>query len=45
MLHRSGIETGVDLENVIETANWFEDHLGRKIPSMLSKAGAFPKNQ
>lgn len=44
LLHRSNISTGIDLKSVIDTANWFEDHLGRKIPSMLSKAGPFPKN-
>lgn len=45
MLHRSGIETGVDLDQVIDTANWFEGHLGRKVPSMVSKAGNYPKQQ
>ncbi|MGD8325479.1 MAG: hydroxymethylglutaryl-CoA lyase [Sphingomonadales bacterium] len=45
MLHRSKIETGMDLDKVIETANWFEEHLGRKVPSMVSKAGNFPKKQ
>jgi len=45
MLHRSGIETGVDLDQVIDTANWFEGQMGRKVPSMVSKAGNYPKQQ
>lgn len=45
MLHRSKIETGVDLDQVIDTANWFEGHLGRTVPSMVSKAGNYPKQQ
>lgn len=40
-LHRSSIHTGVDMEAVIETAKWFEGHLGRPVPSKLSKAGGF----
>lgn len=42
MLHRSGIRTGVSLEGLMETARWLQTQLGRPVPSMLVKAGAFP---
>jgi hydroxymethylglutaryl-CoA lyase len=42
LLHRMGIETGVSLELVIETARWIEVTLGRPVPGMVSKAGDFP---
>ena len=43
MLERAGIETGVDLGKLIETANWLETALDHSIPAMVSKAGGFPK--
>jgi len=42
MLHRSGFETGIELEGVIETGRWLQDQLGRTLPGMLVKAGPFP---
>ncbi|MDB5364686.1 MAG: pyruvate carboxyltransferase [Rhodospirillales bacterium] len=42
MLQRMGIETGIDLERVIEAANWIETQLGKTVPGMVSKAGGFP---
>lgn len=43
MLQRAGIETGVELEKIIETSNWLEEQLGRDVPAMLPKAGIFPQ--
>ena len=43
MLDRSGIQTGVSLPALIETARWLQEQLGRPIPGMLMKAGPFPK--
>lgn len=43
MLDRSGVHTGVSLEQVIETSNWLQQQLGRGVPAMLPKAGIFPK--
>ena len=43
MFERSGVETGVSLEKIIETSNWLEKQLGRGIPAMLPKAGIFPQ--
>lgn len=42
MLDRSGIETGVSLEKIIDTSRWLEAELGRSVPAMLPKAGMFP---
>ena len=42
MLHREGVETGIDLEALIEVANWLERILGRELPGMLYRAGPFP---
>ena len=41
LLHHMGIDTGVSLEQVIETAHWIEGQLGRPVPGMVSKAGDF----
>lgn len=42
LLERSGVSTGVSLSRLIETARWLQGQLGHGVPSMLSKAGAFP---
>ena len=43
MLHRAGLETGYDLDALIETARWIGGKLGRPAPSALSRAGGWPK--
>lgn len=43
MLTRMGVDTGVDLEKLIETGRWLQDQLGRAVPGLLVKAGSFPK--
>lgn len=43
MLDRSGVQTGISLERVIETSKWLQEQLGRSTPAMLQKAGIFPK--
>ena len=42
MLDRSGVETGVDLNQMIALSHWIEGILGRAAPSMVSQAGSFP---
>ena len=44
MLDRSGIETGVNLKEIVKTTNWLENQLGRPVPAMVPKAGIFPDN-
>jgi hydroxymethylglutaryl-CoA lyase len=43
MLDRSGVETGVSLEKIVETSIWLQEQLGRGVPAMLPKAGIFPQ--
>ena len=43
MLTRAGFETGIDLQRLIDTARWLEAQRGKAVPSMLSKAGGFPR--
>ena len=42
LLDRSGVETGVSLEKIIEVSHWLEQELGRSVPALLPKAGMFP---
>jgi len=42
MLERGGIDTGLDLSRLIETARWVGEKLGKDVPSALTRAGAFP---
>ncbi len=42
LLSRSGIETGLDVEAIINTAGWLSAELMRPVPGMLSRAGLFP---
>ena len=42
MLNRMGIETGVDVDGLIDTADRLGEKLGRAVPAMLGRAGNFP---
>jgi len=44
MLERSGYSTGLDLDRIITAVNWLGDVMGRGLPGMVSKVGAFPCN-
>jgi hydroxymethylglutaryl-CoA lyase/(R)-citramalyl-CoA lyase len=41
VLDREDIETGVDLDALIEVARWLEDLLGRELPGRVYRAGGF----
>jgi hydroxymethylglutaryl-CoA lyase len=43
MLQRSGVETGLKLDGLIETAKWLSAKMGRTLPGLVSRAGGFPK--
>jgi hydroxymethylglutaryl-CoA lyase len=43
MLERSGYRTGLDVDRLIAAARWLGITMGRDVPGMLSRAGAFPK--
>lgn len=42
MLHRMGVQTGVDLPALLETSKWLQSTLDHAVPGMLVKAGIFP---
>lgn len=45
LLARSGVETGLDLDRLIEAARWLEGVMGKPMPSMLARAGGFPAGE
>ncbi|OHV06941.1 (R)-citramalyl-CoA lyase [Mycobacterium talmoniae] len=42
LLHRSGLETGLDLQTLIDAAGFLSDALGKQVPALLPRAGSFP---
>jgi hydroxymethylglutaryl-CoA lyase len=42
MLHRMGVNTGVDLPALLDTSRWLQQALDHAVPGMLVKAGLFP---
>ena len=42
LLDRSGVQTGVNLNALIESAGWLTGIMGRALPAMVSRAGGFP---
>jgi hydroxymethylglutaryl-CoA lyase len=42
MLQRAGIQTGIDVEGMIEAARWIGERIGKAPISALSRAGVFP---
>jgi hydroxymethylglutaryl-CoA lyase len=45
LLNREGLESGVDLEAVMEIAIWLEGQLGHRLDGMLHRSGGFPFNE
>lgn len=43
MLERAGIETGMDLEKLVDASNWLSGVMGRKLPGMVAQSPRFPK--
>jgi hydroxymethylglutaryl-CoA lyase/(R)-citramalyl-CoA lyase len=42
LLEHEGVETGVDLDVLIETATWLEGIFGRRLEGQVYRAGTFP---
>lgn len=42
LFERMGLDTGLDLERLIEAAQFLEGPLGKEVPALLPKAGPFP---
>ena len=41
-LERSGVDTGLDLDELCRSAEWLSAQLGRPTPGLVDKAGPFP---
>ncbi len=41
-LERSGVKTGMDLDELNKASDWLGEQLGRPTPGLVSKAGPFP---
>jgi isopropylmalate/homocitrate/citramalate synthase len=41
LLHGMGHETGIDLDALIEVAEWMAEQLGKELPGQVYKAGNF----
>jgi hydroxymethylglutaryl-CoA lyase/(R)-citramalyl-CoA lyase len=41
LLHGQGVETGIELDALIETSTWLESRLGRELEGQVYKAGTF----
>jgi hydroxymethylglutaryl-CoA lyase/(R)-citramalyl-CoA lyase len=42
LLRGLGVETGIDLDRLIETSRWLGAQLGKELPGMLARAGDYP---
>jgi len=43
LLEREGVETGIDLDRLVDTAEWLAGLLGRRLEGQLYRAGRFPR--
>jgi hydroxymethylglutaryl-CoA lyase/(R)-citramalyl-CoA lyase len=41
LLRGMGVETGIDLDSLIETSRWLGAQLGKELPGMVARAGDF----
>jgi isopropylmalate/homocitrate/citramalate synthase len=42
LLQGMGLQTGIQLEGLIQCSNWLSEQLAKPLPGMLAKAGPFP---
>jgi isopropylmalate/homocitrate/citramalate synthase len=42
LLRGMGVETGIDLDALIETSRWLGGKLGKELPGMVARAGDYP---
>ena len=45
LFERSGLSTGLDLDELIRASRWLSERLGRPTPGNLVKAGPFPRRE
>ena len=42
LLRGMGVDTGIDIEALIQTSQWLGRQLGKELPSMVARAGDYP---
>ncbi len=42
LLRGLGVDTGIDIDALIQTSNWLAGRLGKELPGMVARAGDFP---
>jgi isopropylmalate/homocitrate/citramalate synthase len=42
LLHGEGIDTGIDLDELVDVARWLEGQLGHGLDGLVHRAGTFP---
>jgi (R)-citramalyl-CoA lyase len=42
LLRGLGVDTGIDMDALIETSGWLAGRLGKELPGMVARAGDFP---
>ncbi|HZK75205.1 MAG TPA: hydroxymethylglutaryl-CoA lyase [Clostridia bacterium] len=45
LLRGLGVDTGIDLDALIECSHWLGEQLGKVLPGMVARAGDFPANR
>jgi len=45
LMHRSGITTGIDMEDVAAIGRWLGGQVGHQLPAAIGKAGGFPATE
>lgn len=45
LLSQSGVETGLDLDALVDAARWLGRMMEKEMPSMLSRAAKFPAGE
>ena len=43
MMRNMGVETGLDLEALLDTASWAQGYFEAPLPGLVMKAGLFPE--
>jgi (R)-citramalyl-CoA lyase len=45
LLRGMGVDTGIDIDALIECSHWLGEQLGKELPSMVARAGDFPQKR
>ena len=45
LLRGMGVDTGIDLDAIIDCSRWLGEQLGKELPGMVARAGDFPQNR